>query len=122
VIDFLCRLPTFLCKAPFPSKKPRYVGHWTNDVVYSRLAPGIKEELASLTPKTQRGNRRNKFHQWLTDDIGHPKLQEHLASVIALMKASDDWQQFHKMLDRSLPSYEEIASRPLFKNLEYEDD
>ena len=107
---------------PFPSKKPRYVGHWTNDVVYSRLAPGVLDELKDLTPKTSRGNRRHKFHQWLTDDIGHPKLQEHLASVIALMKASDDWHQFHKMLDRSLPSYDEIASRPLFKNLEYEEE
>jgi len=38
------------------------------------------------------------------------------------MKASDNWDQFHKMLDRSLPSYEEIASRPLFKNLEYEEE
>jgi len=24
---------------------------------------------------------RHKLHQWLTEDIGHPKLREHLAST-----------------------------------------
>lgn len=91
----------------WPSDKnpPQYVGHWTNDLVYKRLAPGVLDELKKKTPKTPRGNRRHKFHQWLTDDIGHPKLQEHITAVVALMKSSDDWDDFHKRLDRALPVF-----------------
>jgi hypothetical protein len=40
-----------------------------------------------------------------------PKLREHLASVTALMKASDKWPQFMTMVDRALPRYKAL---PLF--------
>jgi hypothetical protein len=90
---------------PFPAKRPRYVGIWTNDVVYHRLAPGILDELKRLTPKDTKGRHQNKLHQRLTEDVGHPRLREHLASVVTLMKASDDWSTFKKMLDRSLPKF-----------------
>ncbi|HEY2171759.1 MAG TPA: hypothetical protein VGJ30_19195, partial [Candidatus Angelobacter sp.] len=56
---------------------------------------------------------KHKLFQRLTEDVGHPKLREHLASVTALMKASDKWEQFMKMVDRSLPRYKEL---PLFDN------
>ena len=47
----------------------------------------------------------------MTEDVGHLKLREHLASVVALMKASDDWDQFVRILNRALPKYAEM---PLF--------
>jgi hypothetical protein len=31
-------------------KKPQYFGHLTNDIVYSRLAPGVLEELRRVVP------------------------------------------------------------------------
>jgi P63C domain. len=31
-------------------KRPAFVGHWVNDIVYSRLAPGIKKTLQEKTP------------------------------------------------------------------------
>ena len=92
-------------KWPSDKNPPQYVGHWTNDVVYKRLAPGVLEDLRKKPPKTPRGHRRSKFHQWLTDDVGHPKLQEHISAVVALMKSSDDWDDFHKRLDRALPVF-----------------
>lgn len=96
-----------LKKLEWPSTKnpPQVVGHWTNDLVYKRLAPGVLDDLRQKTPKTPRGHRKYKFHRWFTDDVGHPKLQEHLSSVIALMKSSDDWEDFHKRLDRALPKH-----------------
>jgi len=100
---------------PFPKKRPRYVGIWTNDIVYKRLAPGVLDELKELTPKDAKGRRRHKLHQRLTEDVGHPRLREHLASVLALMRASDDWDAFHKLLERSLPKYKAM---PLFDNTE----
>jgi hypothetical protein len=96
-------------------KRPQYFGHLTNSIVYKRLAPGVKEELSRLTPKTESGNRKHRFFQRLSDDVGHPKLREHLASVIALMKASDDYDSFEKLLNRALPKYREM---PLFDKIE----
>jgi hypothetical protein len=86
-------------------KRPAYIGHLTNDIVYSRLAPGILQELRNMNPADDKGRRKAKHFQWLTDDVGHPKLRQHLAAVTALMRASDNWAQFKKMLDRAFPVY-----------------
>jgi len=87
-------------------KNPSVMGHYINNFVYSRIAPGILEELKSRTPKDEQGNRKGKLHQWFNEDVGHPKLQEHLASVIALGKASGgNWRNFQRLINRALPKY-----------------
>lgn len=83
--------------------RPGVVGKYTNDIVYERLAPGILEELRSLNPKQDDGNRVRRHHQFLTDDVGHPALAQHLHAVIGLMRASATWEQFKSMLDRAFP-------------------
>lgn len=92
---------------PYTGKvpKPSYIGKLTDNIVYSRLAPGVREELRRKNPVTDGGHRKARHHQWLTEDIGHPKLLQHLAAVIALMKISDNWPDFMKLLDRALPRY-----------------
>lgn len=94
-------------------KRPGVVGKYTNDIVYERLAPGILDELKSKNPKLSSGRRKHKHFQWLTEDVGDPRLREHLASVITLMKASNSWDQFKRMLDRALPPYGETGQLPL---------
>lgn len=94
---------------PFPKNPPQYVGHWTNNLIYRRLAPGVLDDLRRKNPRDASGNRRTRHHQWLTEDIGHPKLQEHIQAVIALMRASDSWEQFQSMLDRALPKQPRLA-------------
>jgi hypothetical protein len=93
-------------------KKPSYIGHLTNDLVYARLAPGVLKELreknpVKKNPVTEKVYRKNKHHQWLTPEMGHPKLLQHLSAVIALMRAFDDWPTFYSRLDRALPKYAE---------------
>lgn len=83
--------------------RPGVVGTYTNDIVYERLAPGILEELRSRNPAQEEGGRARKHHQFLTDDIGHPALAQHLHAVIGLMRASTTWGQFKSMLDRAFP-------------------
>jgi hypothetical protein len=101
-------------------KKPQYFGHLTNDIVYKRLAPGVLEELKSQTPKTPKGNRKHRFFQKLTPDIGHPKLREYLSSVTTVMKLSSNYKDFLSKLDRIHPRYGETI--PLDLDLDYEDD
>lgn len=83
--------------------KPGVVGHYTMDIVYQRLAPGLVKELETRNPKEEGGRRKSTHHQWLTEDVGHPALSEHIHAVTGLMRASDDWDQFKKMIDRSFP-------------------
>lgn len=89
-------------------KKPAYIGHLTNDLVYSRLAPGVLTELRSKNPVTEKGYRKSKHHQWLTDHTGHPKLVQHLDKLISMMKMFDTWNEFTERLDRALPPYQEM--------------
>jgi P63C domain len=70
--------------------------------VYARLAPGIIEELERKNP-SENGRRQAKHHQWLTEDVGHPALAQHLHAVITLMKTSTSWNQFKVFLDQAHP-------------------
>lgn len=90
---------------PSSVKRPSIIGTMTNDVVYSRLAPGILSELKARTPRDAKGRRKFRYHQWLTEDIGHPKLQEHLSNVITLMKVSTSMTVFRRLLQRAFPKF-----------------
>jgi hypothetical protein len=97
-------------------KRPRYFGILTNDIVYKRLAPGVLDELKKNATKAEAKSK--KLFQWLTNSTGYPKLKEHLASIITIMKLSDNWQDFQTKLNRLHPRYDETI--PL--DLEYEKD
>ena len=83
--------------------RPSVVGHYTNDFVWDRLAPGVRKELERINPKNETGRRRAMHHQWLTTDIGHPALQRHLTGVMAIMRGSIEWNHFRRMLQRAYP-------------------
>jgi P63C domain-containing protein len=87
------------------SGRPGIIGHWTNNIVYKRLAPGVLAELKRLTPRDESGRHKHKLFQRLTEDTGHPKLREHLVAVVMLMKYSPDWQTFMERLDREFPQF-----------------
>lgn len=80
--------------------RPQFFGRITNEVVYNRLAPELLPELKKAASKAE---KKAKLHQWLTNDIGHPKLREHLASVVTILKLSRTPQEFRDMVDRVHP-------------------
>lgn len=87
---------------PYPpvgnkSWRPSFIGKITNDVIYARLAPDILPELKKAASKAE---RKSKLHQWLTNDIGHPKLREHLASIVTILKLSRTPKEFKDNVDR----------------------
>lgn len=87
------------------SARPGIVGHWTNNVVYKRLAPFVLAELQRQTPRLESGRLKYKMFQRLTDEVGSPKLMAHLAGVVMLMKYSPDWKTFMQRLDKEYPQY-----------------
>ena len=93
-------------------KRPSIVGHYTNDIVYDRLAYGVLEELRRRNPPLPSGGRKYKHHQYLTPNIGHPALREHLIGVITLMRAAPNWNAFHRGLERAFPKPNETIPLP----------
>lgn len=99
--------------------KNRYsvVGTYTTDLVYDRIGPGVTKELEDRSPKDERGARRNKLHQWLSDDIGHPILAQHIHSLIMFQRlaiaSGFGWQKFVKMVDQVMPRRGSTMELPL---------
>ncbi len=88
---------------PLSVSRPGVVGKYTVDLVYERLAPGLVSELEKLNPKADNGSRKSRHHQWLSSDIGHPALAQHLHAVIGFMRACGDWEQFLLLMDKAFP-------------------
>lgn len=96
-----------LYSLPYPpagnkSWRPAFIGNITNEVVYNRLAPDLLPELKKAASKAE---RRSKLHQWLTQELGHPKLREHLASIVAILKLSITPNDFQAKVDMVHPRY-----------------
>ncbi|WP_321437240.1 P63C domain-containing protein [uncultured Bacteroides sp.] len=86
------------------SQRPGIVGTWINDIVYERLAPQVFTELKKKNPKNENGNRPYRYHQFLSEEIGHPRLREHISGVMAIGRISNNnWPTFMHNLDKAYP-------------------
>jgi hypothetical protein len=99
--------------------KNRYsvVANYTTNLIYDRLGPGITDELIRKTPKTDKGYRPNKLHQWLSEDIGDPMLATHMHSVLMFQRLAlangYGWKRFIHMVDQVLPKKGATLELPL---------
>jgi len=93
-------------------KRPSFVGHWVNDIVYDRIAPGIRQKLKELNPRTESGNRRYKNTQFMTVDHGIPELRDHLSKAQVLMDAASSPKEFDRLLNRSMPKFGDTLEIP----------
>jgi hypothetical protein len=89
--------------------KNRYsvVAHYTRDLVYERMAPDLLRTLEEKSPMNEKGHRKNRLHQWLTQDIGDPMLAQHIHSLIMFQRLAISsgygWKRFVNMVDQVLP-------------------
>ena len=86
-------------------KRPLYFGKLTNNILYSRLALGVLEELKRICPRNEKGRLKHKYFQKLTENAGYIKLKEHLASVVSILKLSDNYRDFIHKLNKIHPKY-----------------
>jgi hypothetical protein len=56
---------------------------------------------------------RSHVRQHLTDDIGNPKLEKHIAVTMALMDVAPDWATFMSHMNRVLPPFGKNYELPL---------
>lgn len=94
-------------------KRPAFVGHWVNDIIWDRLVPGARKKLNELNPRLPAGYRKNKHHQHATEDYGLPELKAHLIKVMAYMDAAANDTQFMRMLNRGMPKFGDTYEMPL---------
>lgn len=94
-------------------KLPKYFGHIINDLVYDRLAPGVRQELDRVNRVRPAGGRKSKQHQWLAEGIGHPKLLHHLGLLEGTSRAfkDGDYDGFHARIEQTMIRYGKL---PLF--------
>lgn len=86
--------------------RPGVIGRYTDDIVYSRIKPGILSKLREVNGKDEvTGRCKRRHHQYFTGDVGVPELKEHLSNVIFLMKASPNWEDFKQKLDMAATKY-----------------
>jgi hypothetical protein len=90
---------------PANVKRPGFIGHDTNNLVYDRLAPGVLNRLRELNPKQESGRRKDHHHQFFTQEYGVPELKTHIQNVMFLMDAAgeNNWKIFLNMLNRAAP-------------------
>jgi P63C domain len=98
-----------------PVKNPGILGTSPMILVYARLAPGVLEELRRVVPRRETGSgRKYPFTRRLTEDLGHPKLREHLASVTTIMRLSNHYDDFEVKLDLIHPRYDTTLPLPFY--------
>lgn len=93
------------------------VAHYTRDLVYERMAPGLLNELVTKSPKDEKGQRENKLHQWLSADVGDPMLASHLQSLLTLQRLAIangwGWHKFVNMVNQVMPRKGDTLALPL---------
>lgn len=77
--------------------------NYTNDLIYDRIAPGLRIEMETRNPILESGRRKGKHHSLLTEEIGIPNLAKHFGAVITLQKISNSWGEFKGHMDRLYP-------------------
>ena len=85
-------------------KRPGVIGKWTNKYIYARMAPKLLEELQKRNPKAETGYRKHKHFQFLTDEVGEPKLREFFGGHLALARATTTWRKYVSLVERAYPS------------------
>ena len=81
------------------------LGKYTNDLVYSRLAPFVLHEMKKWTPRGETVRWKHRFHQLLTEDFGIPELQDHFKMLhsIATGYETGEWRMFVRHVNKALP-------------------
>ncbi len=99
---------------PAPNgKMPSAIGRDTVDLVYSRLAPGVYEEVTARTPRLSGGELKWRLSRWFSPNQGHAKLRKHIDGVIVLMKSSIDWKDFKTRLPKVYRKYHDTRQLTL---------
>jgi P63C domain-containing protein len=90
---------------PGSNFRPQYIGKFINKYIYEPLPPSVLTRLRELNPVTEKGYRRHKHFQLLTENVGEPHLDKQLAATTALLKISDSVPMFDDHFRRAFAKH-----------------
>lgn len=108
--------------SPFSVKRPQFVGKLTNQLIYEKLPPGVLDVLRTKNPKNEKGRRKHKYFQFLTDSIGNPHLEKQLVAVTTLMKVASNWRIFEGLFNRAFPTKQPKPEQSKMEFMEEQDE
>lgn len=83
---------------PLNPKRPQWIGTFTNKYVYGVFPDEVMKEIRRKNPPMETAHstvyRGFKHFQFLTESVGLPQLDKHLAALIGVMKLSSDMKSF----------------------------
>ena len=82
---------------------PQIVGHYTDDLVWDRLAPGLRHAIELRIPRLPSGEHKERMHQMLVAEVGIAALQAHMAILLHLMDRQSEWGMFMFAVNQALP-------------------
>ena len=96
----------------------RIVGFWRSTQLVETFSASRLPVMMRLSALTNSGTvatlaLKAKLHQWLTQDFGHPKLREHLASIVSILKLSKTPDEFKNNVNIVHPTFEDNDRRRL---------
>lgn len=97
----LCRLRKVELRPDM--KLPQYFGTLTNNLIYRRIAPRLLRKLKDR--REEKGNKTQKLHRWLSEDIGLREVLLHLGTVVGFMKVHTNYEAFERQLDQVAPIF-----------------
>jgi hypothetical protein len=109
----LCRLKGIELKDDM--RMPQYMGHVVNELVWTRIAPGVLAELKTVNPVIgPKGRHKGKHYKFMTKDVGNPKLLNLIGRLegIAYLFPDGAYDDYKAAVDRLLPNY---GSLPLWR-------
>lgn len=82
---------------PSSNLRPSYIGRFTNKYIYELFPNEVMDEIKKKNPKIKNDTksfRKNRYHQFLTTDIGLPQLDNHISKLLGVMKLSKTVKEF----------------------------
>ena len=91
---------------------PQVVGHYINDLVWDRLALGLRQAIELRIPRLPGGDHRERMHQMLAAAVGIDALKLHLSVLMLHMAAASTWGEFIFIVNRVLPKSGKHLPKP----------
>lgn len=84
---------------PQNTKHPQWIGNFTNKYVYGVFPSEVMKEIKCKNPPKHSERfmyRGHKNFQFLTENVGIPQLDRHLAKLVTVMQLSDNLKDFDR--------------------------
>lgn len=82
---------------------PRYAGKIIKKIIFENLPPGVLDELEKRNPPNSKWQRKSRMSQLLSSDIGHPHVEKLVAVNTALLRISDNRDDFWRAYRKNFP-------------------